>query len=89
MLYYVGDGRPEWQVKISETLTTEAMTTYLTELKSGYEVSDPKGHLAYLKKQAAADSETTPATIEDSETTPATDADGETTSVSTEESAEE
>ncbi len=75
------------------------MTTYLTELKSGYEVSDPKGHLAYLKKQAAADSETAPATTEDSETTPATDADGETTpatdadgettSVSTEESAEE
>ena len=89
VLYYVGDGRPEWQVKISETLTTEAMTTYLTELKSGYEVSDPKGHLAYLKKQAAADSETAPATTEDSETTPATDADGETTSVSTEESAEE
>ena len=75
MLYYVGDGRPEWQVKISETLTTEAMTTYLTELKSGYEVSDPKGHLAYLKKQAAADS--------------ATDADGETTPASTEESAAE
>lgn len=75
VLYYVGDGRPEWQVKISNTLTTEAMTTYLTELKDGYEVSDPKGHLSYLKKQA--------------ETTPATGGDGETTPASTEESTAE
>ena len=52
VLYYVGDGRPEWQVKISNTLTTEAMSAYLDDIKASYEVSDPKGHLAYLKAEA-------------------------------------
>lgn len=59
VLYYVGDGRPEWQVKISNTLTSEAMTTYLDDIKTSYEVSDPKGHLAYLKAEAEESQEET------------------------------
>ena len=54
VLYYVGEGRPEWQVKIANTLLGDTMDEYLNEIKEGCEVSDPKGRLAYLKVQAAA-----------------------------------
>lgn len=54
VLYYVGEGRPEWQVSIANTLLGETMNDYLNEIKAGCEVSDPKGRLVYLKVQAAA-----------------------------------
>ena len=54
VLYYVGEGRPEWQVKIANTLLSDTMDDYLNEIKEGCEVSDPKGRLVYLKVQAAA-----------------------------------
>ncbi|MDE5802764.1 MAG: peptidylprolyl isomerase [Lachnospiraceae bacterium] len=54
VLYYIGEGRPEWQVSIANTLLSETMSNYLDEIKEGCEVSDPKGRLVYLKVQAAA-----------------------------------
>ena len=54
VLYYIGEGRPEWQVSIANTLLSETMSDYLDEIKEGCEVSDPKGRLVYLKVQAAA-----------------------------------
>lgn len=59
VLYYVGQGRPEWQVKIAGTLLNEKMDEYLTDLKNACEVFDPKGHLVYLKVQEAADTGST------------------------------
>ena len=58
VLYFVEQGRPEWQVKIANTLLSGKMSEYLTELKNACEVSDPKGNLVYLKVQAAASAET-------------------------------
>lgn len=55
VMYYIGQGRPEWQVKIAGTLLSDTMDAYLTELKDACEVSDPKGHLVYLKVQAASE----------------------------------
>lgn len=57
VFYYVGEGRPEWQVSIANTLLGETMNEYLNEIKEGCEVSDPKGRLVYLKVQAAANTE--------------------------------
>lgn len=54
VLYYIGEGRPEWQVSIANTLLGETMSDYLDEIKAGCEVSDPKGRLVYLKVQEAA-----------------------------------
>lgn len=58
VLYYVEKGRPEWQVKISDTLLSTAMGDYLNELKDACEVIDSKGRLVYLKVQAAAETAT-------------------------------
>lgn len=58
VMYYVGEGRPEWQVKIAGTLLSETMGNYLDELKNACEVSDPKGHLVYLKVQASKETAT-------------------------------
>lgn len=52
ILYYVSDGRPAWQARIASTLLSESMNEYLTTLRDNCEVSDPKGHLAYLKAEA-------------------------------------
>ncbi|MGN1147385.1 MAG: hypothetical protein ACI4TB_03120 [Lachnospiraceae bacterium] len=49
VFYYIAAGRPEWQVKIKDTLLSDTMNEYLTALKDACEVSDPKGHLVYLK----------------------------------------
>ena len=54
VLYYIGEGRPEWQVSIANTLLSETMSNYLDEIKEGCAVSDPKGRLVYLKVQAVA-----------------------------------
>lgn len=53
VMYYVGNGRAEWQTKISGTLLSTAMSEYLNEIKETCEVSDPKGRLAYLKAPTA------------------------------------
>lgn len=82
VLYYIGEGRPEWQVSIANTLLGETMNDYLNEIKEGCEVSDPKGRLVYLKVQAAAadsgSQESEPAdTGDESQQTEPTDAGGE------------
>lgn len=51
VLYYVEDGRPEWQAKIANTLLSAEMDEYLTALKDACEVTDPKGNLNYLTVQ--------------------------------------
>ena len=48
VLYYVEQGRPEYQVQIANTLLSTTMNDYMTELAAAYEISDPKGHLVYL-----------------------------------------
>lgn len=49
VLYYLSEGRPEWQAKIASTLLSATMSEWLQDLKDELEVLDPKGHLTYLK----------------------------------------
>lgn len=62
VLYYVSEGRPSWLVSIESTLTNEVMADYINELKSIYEVEDPKGNLPYLTVGATATTEATTGT---------------------------
>ena len=48
VLYYVEQGRPEYQVQIANVLLNTTMNDYMTELEEAYEISDPKGNLVYL-----------------------------------------
>lgn len=53
VVYYVGANAPEWSQSIKSTLLTTALSGYLEEISEGYEITDPKGKLNYLKVQAA------------------------------------
>ncbi len=57
VLYYIEAGRPEWQTKIASTLLSQFMNDYVKELKSALEISDPNGHLVYLKAQEVQNTE--------------------------------
>lgn len=69
VVYYVGTNAPEWSQSIKSTLLTTALSEYLEEISEGYEITDPKGNLNYLKVQAeesaAAESASLEAAAED------------------------
>lgn len=48
VFYYVGTNEPVWKNSISNTLTSEKMSDYLTEITAAYTVKEEKGRLAYL-----------------------------------------
>lgn len=53
VVYYVGANDPEWHVDIESTLLTERMSAYMEEIGEGYDVTDAKGRLNYVKVQEA------------------------------------
>lgn len=61
VMYYVGQGDPEWKQSIADTLLSQAQSEYMTSLSENVVVEDPKGNLNYLKvhaeEEAAAASE--------------------------------
>ncbi len=67
IVYYVEESRPTWQAKIASTLLSDVMEEYLEEIKGKCEVSDPKGHLAYLKAEST---NNTVAGTDETESTP-------------------
>lgn len=54
VVYYVGTNSPAWFLDIENTLLTERMNAYMEEIAQGYEVTNAKGNLNYLKVQEAA-----------------------------------
>lgn len=54
VVYYVGTNNPEWYLDIENTLLTETMSAYMEEIAQGYEVTNARGNLNYLKVQEAA-----------------------------------
>lgn len=52
VIYYVGTNSPVWKQNIENSLLTEAMAQYMTEIVQGYTVEDSRGRLNYLKIQA-------------------------------------
>ncbi|MBE5869015.1 MAG: hypothetical protein E7293_08685 [Lachnospiraceae bacterium] len=53
VLYYVGEGQPEWQQSVQATLLSQAMETYLTNVTADVTVEDSKGKLTYEEAFAA------------------------------------
>ncbi|MCM1193476.1 MAG: hypothetical protein NC123_16575 [Butyrivibrio sp.] len=53
VVYYVGANDPDWFLDIESTLLTERMTAYMEEISQGYEVTNARGNLNYLKVQEA------------------------------------
>lgn len=54
VVYYVAANDPAWSLDIESTLLAERMNTYLEEISEGYDVTNAKGNLNYLKVQEAA-----------------------------------
>ncbi len=52
VMYYVGQGQPEWKSSISDTLLSETRTEYVDALVENVSVEDAKGNLNYLKVRA-------------------------------------
>ncbi len=52
--YYVGTNDPAWSLDIEGILLTERMNTYMEEISQGYELTNHKGNLNYVKVQEAA-----------------------------------
>ncbi len=57
VIYFVGQGDPEWKAEISDTLLSYAQTDYMEELAEKVIVEDKKGKLNYLKVQAEEEAE--------------------------------
>lgn len=57
VMYYVGQGDPEWKNSIASTLLNDARNEYMDALAESVVVEDPKGRLNYLKVQAEEDAE--------------------------------
>ena len=92
VMYYLGQGDPQWKMSIRSTLLNEVMNAYLEEITADMEVVDTKGNLNYLKVEAAASSaaaeasESAEGTGENTEASEETAASGEESSESGSES---
>lgn len=71
VVYYVGTNDPEWHLDIESILLTERMNAYLEDIAQGYDVTNARGNLNYLKVQEAE------AALEDAEDESAADGSGE------------
>jgi len=52
ILYYVGQGEPEWKLSIKSTLLSDIMAAYIEEITAPITLEDPKGRLNYLIVEA-------------------------------------
>lgn len=57
VLYYVGEGAPEWKSNIEYILLSRQQSEYIMALTEKVTVEDPNGKLKYLKVQAEAEAE--------------------------------
>ncbi len=49
VLYYVGNGDPQWKVSVTSALINQLMTEYVENLKDTYIVKDVQGKIKYLE----------------------------------------
>lgn len=57
VIYFVGQGDPEWKAEIADTLLSYAQTDYMDALSENVTVEDKKGKLYYLQVQAEEEAE--------------------------------
>ena len=70
IIYFVGDNKEEWYVNIKDTITSNKLNDYMSNLTADLEVKDSRHHVAYLNEtKAAAETESAAA----SETTTASE----------------
>ena len=70
IMYYIGESDEAWYADVTDILVSDKMSEYVEGLTEKLEVSDPRGHLSYLKAQEAeeAASETETAGASETET---------------------
>ena len=72
IIYFIGDDAEEWHVSIKDTITSNKLNDYMSDLTADIEVKDSRHHVAYLHEteaetesasetESAAESETTTA----------------------------
>lgn len=53
VVYYIGEGKPDWYNTIESNLTNKAVNEYEEQLTGACEVSDPDGNLNFIRIRAA------------------------------------
>ena len=84
VVYFSGDGEESWHASVKSSLASTKLSDYIDELQDKYEVSDPKGHLNYLKVKEALEETSTSSSSSDSSSSSSGDTEEVTTSSSEE-----
>ena len=87
IIYFVGDNKEEWYVNIKDTITSNKLNDYMSDLTADIEVKDSRHHVAYLHETEAA-TETTSDTAASTESAAASESAAETVASETETVAE-
>lgn len=54
IIYFIGDDAEEWHVNIKDTITSNKLNDYMSNLTADLEVKDSRHHVAYLHETEAA-----------------------------------
>ena len=54
IIYFIGDDAEEWYVNIKDTITSNKLNDYMSDLTADIEVKDSRHHVAYLHETEAA-----------------------------------
>lgn len=54
IIYFIGDDAEEWHVSIKDTITSNKLNDYMSNLTADLEVKDSRHHVAYLHETEAA-----------------------------------
>lgn len=54
IIYFIGDDAEEWHVNIEDTITSNKLNDYMSNLTADLEVKDSRHHVAYLHETEAA-----------------------------------
>jgi len=54
IIYFIGDDAEEWHVNIKDTITSNKLNDYMSNLTADVEVKDSRHHVAYLHETEAA-----------------------------------
>ena len=83
IIYFIGDDAEEWHVNIKDTITSNKLNDYMSNLTADLEVKDSRHHVAYLHETEAATE-----TASETDTAAATESAAETAASETETVAE-
>lgn len=74
IIYFIGDDAEEWHVNIKDTITSNKLNDYMSNLTADLEVKDSRHHVAYLHEtEAATETASETESAAESETTTASE----------------